>query len=110
MKEIIAAGVLFLIALVAFVLSVCSFCEKGFLFNNAYLHASKQERDSMDKKPYYRQSAIVFLFIGCIFSLNGCSLLFHTEWISYLASAAVIGVFIYAVTSSVIIENQNKEK
>ena len=50
-QEMIAAGVLFLLAISAIVLSIRSFCEKGFLLNNSYLYASKQEREAMDKKP-----------------------------------------------------------
>ena len=37
MTDIIVAVVLFLIAVAAFVMSICSFLEKGFLFNNAYI-------------------------------------------------------------------------
>ena len=106
MKEIITVAVLFLIMIFAFVLSIRSFCEKGFLFNNAYLYASKQEREEMDKKPYYRQSAIVFLLIGCIFALNGCTVLLHIRWISYIAITVVIGTIVYAIVSSVVIETQ----
>ncbi len=43
------AAVLFYFIAGAFVISVRSFKQKGFLFNNAYLYASKQERDTMDK-------------------------------------------------------------
>ena len=110
MKEIITAGIAFLMAIFAFVLSVRSFCEKGFLLNNAYLYASKQEREAMDKKPYYRQSAIVFLLIGCIFVLNGIAVLLYVKWISYIAIAVVIGTIVYAIASSVIIDTQKKQK
>lgn len=43
-----------------FVLSYRQFNEKGFLFNNAYIFASKQERETMNKKPHYKQSGICF--------------------------------------------------
>ena len=81
MKEIILSCILFLIAIGAFVMSYRSFREKGFLFNNAYIYASKQERETMDKKPHYRQSAIVLLMIGVIFLLNGVSVLLAANWI-----------------------------
>ena len=73
MKEIITASILFGISFFAFVMSVRSFAEKGFLFNNAYIYATKQEREKINKKPHYRQSAIVFfvdrfdLFVKCVF-------------------------------------------
>lgn len=108
MKEIITASILFLIAILAFALSVRSFCGKGFLLNNAYLYAPKQEREMMDKKPYYRQSAVVFLLIGCIFALNGFSILLRIDLISHIAIAVVFGVIIYAIVSSVLIEKRKK--
>jgi len=79
MKEIITASMLFLIAVLAFFMSIRSFREKGFLFNNAYLYASEKERETMNKKPHYRQSAIVFLLLGFVFLLNGFAALFHRK-------------------------------
>ena len=64
MTGIISGIVCSILAIGAFIVSVRSFKEKGFLFNNAYLYASKEERATMDKKPHYRQSAVVFLMIG----------------------------------------------
>jgi hypothetical protein len=108
MKEIITAIILFAISFFAFVLSVRSFMEKGFLFNNAYIYASKQEREKMNKKPHYRQSAIVFLLIGLIFLLNALAVLIKANWIFYIAIAVVIITCIYAVASSIAIEKNNK--
>ena len=106
----IAAGVLFLLAIFALVLSIRSFGEKGFLLNNSYLYASKQEREAMDKKPYYRQSAIVFLLIACIFTLNGFAILLRIDWLSYIAVAVIFGAIVYAIASSVAIEKNKKQK
>ena len=106
----IVTGVLFLLAIFAFVLSIRSFCEKGFLLNNSYLYASKQERESMDKKPYYQQSAIVFLLIGCIFTLNGFAISLRIDWLSYIAVAVIFGTIVYAIASSVAIERNKKQK
>ena len=108
MKEIIVASILFAISIFLFFMSVRSFMEKGFLFNNAYIYASKQEREKMNKKPHYRQSAIVFLLIGLIFLLNALAVLIKANWIFYIAIAVVIITFIYAVASSIAIEKNNK--
>ena len=108
MKEIIIACVLFIISFFAFCMSIRSFMGKGFLFNNAYIYASKQEREKMNKKPYYRQSAIVFLLIGLIFSLNAIAVLFEANWIFYIVMAVVIIAIIYAIVSSVMIEKNNQ--
>lgn len=110
MKEIILAVVSFLLSITAFVISVRSFQEKGFLFNNAYLYASKQERERMDKKPYYRQSAVVFLLVGIIFLLLGLAELFHSAWMSFGAMGIAIAVGIYAIISSIAIERQHRNQ
>ena len=109
MREIIAAVVLFLIAVFAFALSICSFREKGALLNNAFLYASEKERENMDKRPYYRQSAVVFLLIGLVFVLNGIGALLHIYLLSYIAVAVIFITLIYAIVSSVVIEKGNKK-
>jgi len=101
MKELIGAAVLFLISALAFLLSIRSFQEKGFLLNNAYLYASRQERETMDKKPHYRQSAIVFLLLGCIFLLNGLRVLLKAPWIFYAVLVLVIVTLGYAIVSGI---------
>ena len=108
MGEIIVAIVLLLIAAAAFVMSFRSYQEKGFLLNNAYLYASKKEREAMDKAPYYRQSAVVFALIGLIFLLNGLSLLLGAPWLGYPAGGVVVIALIYAVASSIAIEKRKK--
>ena len=109
MKEIVLSCILFLIAIGAFVMSYRSFREKGFLFHNAYIYASKQERETMDKKPHYRQSAIVFLMIGVIFLLNGVSVLLAANWIFFLIIAIAIVAIIYAIISSIAIERRKTD-
>lgn len=101
MKELIGAAVLFLISALAFLLSIRSFQEKGFLLNNAYLYASRQERETMDKKPHYRQSAIVFLLLGCIFLLNGLQVLLNAPWIFYAVLVLMIVTLGYAIVSGI---------
>ena len=108
MEEIITASILSIISIFAFVMSIRSFMRKGFLFNNAYIYASKEEREQMNKKPHYKQSAIVFLLIGLIFLLNALSVLFKANWIFYVVIGVVIITIIYAIVSSIMIEKNNK--
>lgn len=82
--------------------------EKGFLFNNAYIYASKQEREKMNKKPYYRQSAIVFMLLGLIFLLNAIAVLLELNWLFYIVAAVLIVTLVYAVVSSIINEKNKK--
>ena len=109
MKEIIIASILFAVSVFLFFMSVRSFMEKGFLFNNAYIYASKQEREKMNKKPYYRQSAIVFLLFGIVFLLLALAVLLEAYWISFVGVAVIIITLIYAIVSSITIEKNNKQ-
>ena len=110
MKEIIIASILFAVSVFLFFMSARSFMEKGFLFNNAYIYASKQEREKMNKKPYYRQSAIVFLMFGIVFLLLALAVLLEAYWISFVCMAVVLMTLIYAVVSIFMIEKNNKLK
>ena len=109
MKEIIIASILFAVSVFLFFMSARSFMEKGFLFNNAYIYASKQEREKMNKKPHYRQSAIVFLLLGLLFFLTALAVLLEANRIFYMGVVIAIVTLIYAIVSSVMIEKNNKQ-
>ena len=109
MTRVIFSGILLAISIGASVLGVRSWKEKGKLFNNAYLYASDQERSTMDKKPYYRQSAIVFLCVGLIFLLNAISMLLKAESFSLLSIAVAVLTLIYAIASDISVA-RNKKK
>ncbi len=94
--------------LAAFIISYFQFKEKGFLFNNTYLYASKKERETMDKKPHYRQSAIVFLLVGIAFLLLAIEIFFALKWLYPVVMLFVICMIIYAIVSSINIERKNK--
>jgi len=108
MENVIGAIVCGIVSIVCFVFSYLQFNEKGFLFNNAYIYASKQEREVMDKKPHYRQSGIVFLMIGIVFAINAVDMILKTGWLFYAVMLIVIITIIYAIVSSVIIEKNKK--
>ena len=109
MGNIIGAIALGVIAVICFVFSYLQFNEKGFLFNNAYIYASKQERENMIKKPHYKQSGVVFLLIGIIFLINAIDMILQTGWLFYLVIGIAIIAIMYAIVSSVMIEkNKNK--
>lgn len=103
MGSIIGTIVLGVIATICFVFSYLQFYEKGFLFNNAYIYASKQERETMDKKPHYKQSGIVFMLIGIIFLINAIDMLLQTGWLFYLVIGIAIVAVVYAIVSSIMI-------
>ena len=106
MENIIGATIFGIIAISCFVISYLQFREKGFLFNNAYIYASKQDRKTMDKKPHYKQSGVCFVLIGLVFLINAIEMIFETGWLFYLVLVIVFIAIIYAIVSSVIIEKK----
>ena len=109
MGSIITAIVLAALAIVCFVLSWWQFREKGLLLNNAYLYASKKDREQMEKKPHYRQTAIALALVGIIFTLNAADALLQTGWIIFAVLALCLLTIAYAIVSSVRIEKQKKQ-
>lgn len=97
MEMKIAAIVLFALAGVLLVLAILHFLERGFLLNNAYIYATKEQRKTMDKSPHYRQSAIVFTLLSAAFGVQGVAVLLENSrlgllWIPLLAAALVYGI------------------
>ena len=107
--RIIGSAVLAGVSLVCFVLSWRQLHEKGFLFNNAFIFASEKEREYLDKKPYYRQSGVVFLFCGLIFALNAANVFLRTSWLFWAVIVLMAAAMVYAVVSTVRIEKQKAE-
>ena len=101
MANIITAVICGALALAALVISILSFCEKGFLFNNAYLWASEKERAAMDKKPHYRQSAIVFAILAAIFLCLAAEALLQTTWLWMVQCGLIVVAIVYAIRSSI---------
>ena len=107
MADTIVVLVLALLALVAFGISYCSFKEEGFLFNNAYIFASEQERATLNKSPYYRQSAIIFLAIGVCYVLNAIEVAFDAWWLLYVILGIAVVTVVYAIVSTKKIKEEN---
>lgn len=106
-SEWIIVIVVFLTAGALFCLGIRHFMERGFLLNNAYIYASQKERQTMDKKPYYKQSAIVFCLLGMIFVLIGFSVVLQNNSLLLPEAVLVIGTVIYAIFSSVQISKKH---
>lgn len=88
-------------------MSYLQFKNKEFLLNNAYILASKKEREEMNankemKRPHYRQSGIVFLFleVACAFFAAYCFFDYNKRL--FIAFGIVIfATLIYAIVSSI---------
>lgn len=98
--EIAAAAAVFALAGALLVLAVRHFLERGFLLNNAYIYASREERKTMDKKPYYRQSAVVFCLLSAVFTVVGLSLVLRKDGLLLLELPLAAGAVVYAIVSS----------
>lgn len=100
-------GIIFLaLSIGAFVISYLQFKEKGYLFNNAYIWASQEERKQMDenkerKKFHYRQSGVTFMLIGVVLFVY--AVYTATDWIWLYAAfwVFVLIAIVYAVVSSI---------
>lgn len=90
-----------ILATAAYILSICQFKEKGIPLNNSYLYASKEERSKMNKKPYYRQSAIILGIIGIIFTLFAIQLITSLDQIFYFIIVVLAIITAYAIVSSI---------
>lgn len=106
--EWIIAVCCFVLAAVSAVISGRQFAGKGFLFNNAYLYASEEERRRMDKKPYYRQSAIEFCLISAALLIFGTAIILRSRTLRSVAILLIVGAGIYAVASSAKIKKRKK--
>ena len=62
----------------------------------------------MDKKPHYRQSAIVFVLIGLIFAINAVDMVLKTGWLCYVVIGVAVIAIVYAIVSSIVIEKKKK--
>ena len=108
MTRTITSIILFVISALLAGSSIRHFLERGYLLNNAYIFAPKTERDSMDKKPYYRQSAVVFLLMSAVFMVLGLAVLFEDTKLELIEIPLIAGDVIYAVISEVKIEKKSK--
>lgn len=96
------------IAGVCLFLGIRSFLERGFLLNNAYIYASKEERETMDKRPYYRQSAIVFSILCVAFLVIGLALILKNDKLFLLEIPLFAGVIVYAIISTIMINRKKR--
>lgn len=98
---LITAIAVFLLAGGLFFLGVRQLLERGYLLNNAWIYASAKQREAMNKKPYYRQSGIVFCLLGLLFTVIGLYVLLQSSSLLWLGAALAVGAVAYAILSTV---------
>ena len=100
-SKIIGAIIAFALAAVCLYLATRHFMQRGYLLNNAYIFASKQERETMDKKPHYRQSAILFSLLCAGFIATGLSIALNNDkLLLYVLLPICVIAIVYAIVSS----------
>ena len=107
--ELIIAIVMFVIAGILVLLSIRSFSGRGFVLNNAYIYASEEDRKTMNKKPYYRQTGIVFCLLSTVFIIIGLSVMLQNYTIEFLQIPIFAGAIIYTAVSSTRIGKTEKK-
>lgn len=103
--ELILAIVLFVVSALLVFAGVRQLQCKGYCFNNAYIYASKTEREQTDYTPYYKQSGIVLLMLSALFLLNGLRIVLRIGFLFYVSLVLIAAVILYSIVSSIIIEN-----
>ncbi|MBE5899841.1 MAG: DUF3784 domain-containing protein [Lachnospiraceae bacterium] len=109
MGELITLIIVLFIAVILLIFSIMSFLERGLLLNNAFLYASKEEREKMDKKPYYKQSAIVFCILSVVFIVIALQILLKNDILFLLEIPLIMSVIIYWIVSTVQINKRSKK-
>ncbi len=108
--EQVTAIVVFALAGVLLLLGIRSFLQKGFLLNNAWIYASKEERKAMNRKPYYRQTAVVFGLLAAVFLVIGFSLVFRNDRLFLLEIPLTVGTIVYAAVSTARIRREERSR
>lgn len=97
MAELVWAIICGVLAITFSIISIAQFREKGFLFTNAYIWASKPEREAMNKKPYYRHSGIAFAICAILFFFMALECILFTGWLWIVVGLLAIVLLVYAI-------------
>lgn len=101
MNNIITIFIVLILFLICLTISVLQLSCKGPLLNNAYLFASKKERENMNKKPHYKQTGIVFIFLSAIFFCFFINIMFKIKIFDYFMWFLIVCTVLYSVVSSI---------
>jgi len=94
-----------MIAVVMFFIAYRQHVEKGFVFTNRWLWASKKERDEMDariKKMEYRFGRNVFFLLGILLAVMAFSI--SVFWLFYVVYALTMFLIVYAIVQWILNE------
>ena len=102
--DIIGSAILGVIAVLCFYIAYRQYKQKGFIFTNKWLYASKKEREEIDeriKKSEYRVGRNVFLGIGFLFIAIAVYSLSSISWLMFIIIALIVILCVYAIVQYV---------
>lgn len=97
--------ILMILTIGSLILSLQAFLGK-VIINDDYLKASPQEKETLDKKAYCRQTGIVFLLLAASMMSNALRGILHQAWFTYLALALGLIDIIYFLVSSMMLKKK----
>ena len=89
------------ISIMVFILAIRSFQQKGTLLSNAYLFATPEQREKMDKKSEYRFVGIIMLSLSTLFLLLTISIAYRINWIFAVVILGSIALAVYAIVHDI---------
>jgi hypothetical protein len=106
--EIMSAIVTGIIAIALFIYVSFTIREKGPIFSNAYLFASKEERKHMDVKAEYHLVTVVFGLLAMVFLLITCYIITSKMLLLGIAIALCVYLIVYVIVQSIKTELNQK--
>ena len=91
--------ILIFLTIASLVFSILNFAGIDAILDDAYIKASPEEREKMDKKAYRLQSGIIFLLLSLMSLCNLLRAVLHLPLFTYIAFAIAIGGIVYAIIS-----------
>ena len=79
--------------------SILAFMGKEIILDDTYLKASKEARETMDKKAYCVQAGIIFGFLFVVSLCNVLRFILHIKWLTYVSLLFVVVGVIYTIAS-----------
>lgn len=101
---------MFVFAVVFLIIALLQYLEKGMPLNNIYIYATKKERERIDAKPLFRQSAIIFMLSGMMCAMLAFNMATGKQIFVTLGFAFASGIVIYTMSSSKEIRRQAEEQ
>ncbi|MCK9198888.1 MAG: DUF3784 domain-containing protein [Bacilli bacterium] len=93
--------ILLVIAILCFVVVYFAIKNKGPIISNQYLFSTKEEREKLKTKQEYRNSSIIFLFLGVMFLLEAISVYYEISWLSFVVVILSVILIVFVIFISV---------